>query len=424
MTLAEKIGQLNQISPWDYNDLAGRVAAGQNLTVDLQGSCLRSRMIHEYTENGAGEYSRVHGNKYTLKFLGMYEHRSGSRSWNSGISHNSSVTHNVYSQEYMRKKADVTQSQTAIVAEYSDRWGRWGTVLNIRAAYNHMKQDNRSIDRIFLLPAVNVSYRPADNYFLRYTVSLDYVMPGVSEISAVAQPVQSGMIRRGNPALRPFHVIDQAVTASFGCRCVTVKAIAGYRNEHNPVMESVIFENGEFVRTYFNQRSFQLLRLGGTLSARPWKDHVSITAEPMLYRYFSHGIGYRHCHSIFRIGLSVDFNYGNWLAYANIMSGPENKMYGEEIIEEKDMNQIMAGYKRNGWSIHLGVFNAFMRDYWMETRNVSSLAPYRSKAHSGRSSSYMAIRFSLSLDFGRKSRQVDVPDHAADNDSGILTGTK
>lgn len=29
MTLAEKLGQLNQISPWDYNDLAGRVASGQ-----------------------------------------------------------------------------------------------------------------------------------------------------------------------------------------------------------------------------------------------------------------------------------------------------------------------------------------------------------------------------------------------------------
>lgn len=70
MTLAEKIGQLNQISPWDYNDLAGRVAAGQNLTVDLQGSCLRSRMIHEYTENGAGEYSRVHGNKLYFEIFG------------------------------------------------------------------------------------------------------------------------------------------------------------------------------------------------------------------------------------------------------------------------------------------------------------------------------------------------------------------
>lgn len=29
MDLSEKLGQLNQISPWDYNDLAGRVAAGQ-----------------------------------------------------------------------------------------------------------------------------------------------------------------------------------------------------------------------------------------------------------------------------------------------------------------------------------------------------------------------------------------------------------
>lgn len=29
MELSEKLGQLNQISPWDYNDLAGRVATGQ-----------------------------------------------------------------------------------------------------------------------------------------------------------------------------------------------------------------------------------------------------------------------------------------------------------------------------------------------------------------------------------------------------------
>ncbi len=29
MTLAEKLGQMNQLSPWDYNDLAGRVASGQ-----------------------------------------------------------------------------------------------------------------------------------------------------------------------------------------------------------------------------------------------------------------------------------------------------------------------------------------------------------------------------------------------------------
>ncbi|MDE5821759.1 MAG: hypothetical protein K2H63_04645, partial [Paramuribaculum sp.] len=220
-----------------------------------------------------------------------------------------------------------------------------------------------------------------------------------------------------------FRVIDQSFDASFESDWVGVNARVEYRNEHKPVMESVIFENGQLVKTYFNQHSFQRLIFGGAVSLRPWKDHLSITASPMLTRYISHGIDYSHCHNIFRVGLSVDFSYGNWLAYGNIMSGPANYMYGEEIIEEKDMNQIMVGYKRDKWSIHAGVFNAFI-NYWMESRNLSSLAPYTSKAHSGRNSSYFAIKFNLMLNFGRKGRQVNIRQNDIDSDSGILTGTK
>lgn len=259
---------------------------------------------------------------------------------------------------------------------------------------------------------------------MRYSASLDYMMPGASEISEVSQPIQDGMIRRGNPALNPFRVINQSYSVSYDSRYISAEAVIDYRNEHNPIMESTIFENGNFIRTYFNQKSFQHLRTGISLSMRPWKDQLSITSEPMLTRYFSHGIAYRHCHNIFRIGWSLNFSYGNWLAYANIMSGSENRMYGEEIIEEKDMNQIMVGYKRDKWSIHLGVFNAFFKDYWMETRNLSTLAPYQSKAHSGRSSSYVAVKFNLSLDFGRKGRSAGMPEIDNDRDSGILTGTK
>lgn len=52
MTLAEKIGQLNQISPWDYNDLAGRVAAGQigfilNVTDPVQVDKIQKVAVEE-----------------------------------------------------------------------------------------------------------------------------------------------------------------------------------------------------------------------------------------------------------------------------------------------------------------------------------------------------------------------------------------
>lgn len=400
-----------------------QLGGGQNLTFDLQESYLRSRMAHDYAENGVGESSRVNGNKFAVKFLGMYENHKGSRVWNVGISNNTSVIHNVYYQNG-RIGINVAETHSSLVGEYSNRFGNWGATFNLRATYNHLKQENRSIDKLFVLPTVSVSYRPYDKWFMRYSASLDYIMPRASEMSEVSQLVQDGMIRRGNPTLNPFRVINQSYSVSYDSRYISAEAVIDYRNEHNPIMESTIFENGNFVRTYFNQKSFQYLRTGISLSLRPWKDHLSITAEPMLTRYFSHGIDYLHCHNIFRIGWSLDFSYGNWLSYANIMSGSENRMYGEEIIEEKDMNQIMVGYKRDKWSIHFGVFNAFLKNYWMETRNLSALTPYQSKAYSGRGSSYVAVKFNLSLDFRRKGRAVELPEIDSDSDSGILTGTK
>lgn len=400
-----------------------RFSDTRNLTVDAQFSYLRSRMLHEYSEDGNSTDSRVSGGKYSMNFLGMYEHRVGKGAWSVGVSNNSSFIRNTYQGDVPAEVA-VNRSQSAVMGEYSGRIGDWGVMLNLRVVYDCVGQLDRKIDKLYGAPGVTVAYRPDGKWSLRYAASLDYAMPSASEISRVTQSVQTGMVRRGNPDLKPFRVADQSFTASFEHSVISAEARVLYRSEHNPIMESVLYDNGEFVRTYFNQRSFRKLGFGASVAIRPWKDHLSIAAEPMLTRYISHGIDYTHCHNIFRVGVSVDFSYGNWLAYGNIISGPANKMYGEEIIEEKDMNQILAGYKSGKWSLHLGVFNAFMKDYWMETRNLSALTPYKSKAHSGRSCSYLAVKFNLALDFGRKGRDITSPHYDADTDTGILTGTK
>ena len=394
----------------------------RSLILHAQSSYIHSKMLHEYSENEIAEMSNVKGDKYAVKLLGMYESRVRSRVWNIGVSTNYSYLRNSYMNDNTIN-VNINQSETALMGEYSNRYGNWGIMGNLKAVYRHIGQQGKNLDRLFLLPEVNISYRPWDKWFIRYSASMDYRMPKASEISDVEQPIQSGMVRRGNPNLKPFCVIDQSFDASFESSLIGVTSRIEYRNEHKPIMESVIFDNGEFVRTYFNQRSFQRLIFAGSVSLRPWKDHLSITATPILTRYFSHGIDYSHCHNIFRLGLSVDFSYGNWLAYGNIMSGPANYMYGEEIIEEKDMNQIIVGYKRDKWSIHAGVFNAFI-NYWMESCNLSALTPYTSKAHSGRNSLYIAVKFNLMLDFGRKSRKMNIHQNEIDSDSGILTGTK
>lgn len=402
-----------------------KVSERGELLVDAQGSYMKSRVIHEYSEDDSKEQTRVDGRKYAMKFLGMYQNHAGSRSWNVGLSQNNAFIENVYETD-VENVIKVNQSRTELFAEYSDRFGNWGFMGNARLVYNHLGQKGKDIDKMFIVPAATVSYRPVDRLFLRYSLSLDHIMPSASEISDITQPIQTGLLRRGNPDLKPFRVINQSLTASYEGQLISAEASLSYRNKHKPIMESVLFEDGLFIRTFFNQRSFQQLTSELALTVRPWQNHLSVTVQPVLTRYFSHGYNYRHIHNIFRVGLGIDFSYGNWCAYGNIMSGSANKMYGEEIIEEKDMNQILAGYKRTTWSLHLGIFNAFIKNYWMETRNLSALTPYISKAHSGRSSSYLALKFNLSLDFGRTCREIEptTTDSDNDNDSGILTGIK
>lgn len=394
-----------------------------NLIFDVQGSYMHSRMLHEYCENDVSEINKVSGNKYSMKALAMHEYHKDNLVLKTLVSNNSSVIANTYHQSH-DATVRINRSETAVAEEFTGNFGNWDVVGGVRFVYSHMGYDSGKIDRLFVLPSATVTWHPGGGWFMRYSASLDHTMPAAAEICDIVQPIQTGMVRIGNPGLHPFRTVGQTFDISFESELISVSPRIDYRYEHRPIMESVIYEQGQFVRTYFNQRSFQRLIAGGMVVFRPWRNHLTLSAEPLLTRYFSHGIDYHHCHNIFRLALGMDFNYGNWLAYANIMSGPANKMYGEEIIEEKDMNQIMVGYNGGLWSLHIGVFNAFMKNYWMETRNLSALAPYSSKAHGMRSNSYFAIKLSLSLDYGHKRQDVELRDREIDYDNGILPGTK
>ena len=107
------------------------------------------------------------------------------------------------------------------------------------------------------------------------------------------------------------------------------------------------------------------------------------------------------------------------------MSGPDNYMYGDEMITEKPMNMILVGYKGTNWALQAGVFN-LMKNYWMKTENFSPLTPFTSNAHCGKNT-YFAVKISFNLNHGKQQdRHEEVPANAShfDMDSGIINGVK
>ncbi len=199
----------------------------------------------------------------------------------------------------------------------------------------------------------------------------------------------------------------------------------GYLSELNPVMNSVAYEDGNFVQSYANQKYFRKLHGEGMLSVSPFGQYVSIWISPEFSRYFSRGDSYNLAKNIFRLHFGVDASYKHLIFTASTMSGPDNYMYGDEIISEKPMNMILAGYKRDSWSLQAGVFN-LMKSYWMKTENFSPLTPYKSTAHCGKNT-YFTVKFTLNLKYGKQGITLDEIQPSESNlnmDSGIVNGLK
>ncbi|MDE5625292.1 MAG: hypothetical protein K2I61_03115, partial [Muribaculaceae bacterium] len=113
-----------------------RLPGNGGLMFDAQYSYMHSRMLHTYSEDNYTESNHVKGDKHTLKFLGMYENRSGSRVWSVGVSGYKSTINNTYHQ-VIPIKIHIDRSEAALAGEYSDRFGNWGVTGNVMAAYRH-----------------------------------------------------------------------------------------------------------------------------------------------------------------------------------------------------------------------------------------------------------------------------------------------
>lgn len=395
-------------------------------TANLSGSYLRSSSFHSYMEAAgtahiADIFSTVSGRKCSMLAETYYDYRGKMSNLTGGIRHSQSRTSNLYSGS---GSVVINRYETSLFGGYDLRLQCIGFFANLTANRFQVSQGAVRSLNYSLNPSLGLSYTHADNFRARYDARLYYRQPQLSDMSDVEQSVQPGIVRRGNPNLRSFRVIDQRLTLSCTFPWISADLKVDWRDEHNPAMSTTIREGELFVITYENQRSFKELRSELTLTLRPWGDHLSVAVAPALSRFFSYGNNYTHIRNIFHLGINLEFNYGCWTVSGSIMTGDANRMYGEEIIREKDMNCFLVGYRRSHWAVQAGVFNAFMGSYWMKSENMSELTPSVSIAHCDRNL-YGVVKFSVDIGFGLGGKRSDKPGLSMpDTDAGIMDSTK
>lgn len=382
------------------------------------------RIYQEKRDNDAitDILSNINGSKYSLIAEGIYEKKIGeSNKITGGIKHAQSYTNNEYTGTAIAA-VSMKQAESSVYTEYQGRTGKWGYMANLTATRLYYSQENNHTEKYALQPSARLVFEPTNNLYFRYRINLRTNSPSLSAMNDVEQVIDTWQVRRGNPDLEAFNILSQSFMTGYNKGFFGIDLMVGYDYEYNPIMESVFYENGKFIRTYENQESFQNLSLEATFKLKPWKNHLTLSVTPRINRFISKGNNYLHTYTMPEVRINLDFSYNNWLANFSTIT-PKRSMYGEQLMKSDQMYAIMAGYKQPNWSIMVGVLNPFTSEYKTENKDWSALNPVDSKIHTSNNKSFL-VKLSFNLNYGKQFKGAKKQINNTDTDSGIMQGIK
>lgn len=400
----------------------------QRLIFNLVGTYIKSNNTRIYQERqdnltGTELFSDISGKKYSLIAEGIYEKKTGEGVLTGGLKHMQAYTDNQYKGNSMMDIM-LRQAESYAYAEYKGKIQNWGYVANLTFhRFYYSQKENRS-EKYGLQPSFLISYNPMDNLHFRYHINLKNNVPSIAYLNDVEQQIDNLQTRRGNPALQSFRSTIQDFNAVFSAGICSIDALVSYNYEKNPIMESVLYEEGTFIHTYENQKSFQHLAAEVTFKIKLWKDHISLSVTPGINRYISTGNNYLHTYTLKELRINLDASYKNWLLSFMTITPPNRYVYGEQLMKGELMHTLMVGYKQPAWSVMAGVHNPFMKTYRSENENWSALNPVKSDIHSTNMSNTFVVKVNFNLNFGRQYKSSNKSIQNMDTDSGILQGTK
>lgn len=367
-------------------------------------------------------YSHISGDKYSLIAEGIYERKLGEGKFTAGLKYKQTYSDNTYEGTTV---ADVSmrQAENYIYAEYQFKKGKFGYMANLTGTRFYYSQGGEKQEKYLLQPSARINYNPNDNAYFRYRFNYWGHIPSLGELNNVEQAMDSLQMRRGNPNLKSNYSLNHNLTAGYNKGMFGVDLFMQYTYRNKPVMESIFFEDGKFIRTSENQKSHHHLQVQTTFKFKPWKEYVTISLTPGLNRYISYGNNYTHTYTNKFFNANMDASYKGWLL--SFWCGTSwDWFYGESKNEGETLHMLAFGYNKPNWSVMLGAFNPFGGDYKRNDENWSNLAYSKSRIFTDNLAQMVFVRASFNINFGRQFKGGDRRINNSDTDSGIMSGAK
>jgi hypothetical protein len=371
-----------------------------------------------------GLFSDISGNKYSMIAEGIYEKRTATGVFTGGVKHTQAYAKNQYGGTVI---ADVSmaQAESYLYAEYMLKRRKWTYMANVAGERFYFSQKKNTTERYALLPAARVTFAPNSDWNYRYGINMQNTVPSLAYLNDVEQQIDPLQVRRGNPDLKSFQTLAQTLNVTFSKKIITVDLLLGYNYEYSPVMETVLRENGVFVRTYENQRNFQTVSAEPTVKLKPWKNYLTVLIAPRFAHYVSNGNSYAHTFDLSTLRVHIDGNYKNWTGMIMFQTPPfGNYFYGEQSSKSTMISVVAVSYRHSNWSAMAGAMNPLGFKMKTTGENRAALNPVISEAWNDGMKQKVTVKFTYNFNFGKQVKGVNRRVENKDENTGIMSGGK
>lgn len=399
----------------------------QTLVINVVGTYIDSHSERTYSESKNEElltdiFSNIDGNKYSIIGEGIYEKAFSKSKLSTGLKHNQSFSDNKYTGS-TNAKTKMTQSDTYAYVEYQGKIKKFNYLVGVGASRSWFEQSGDGYQHYTFRPTLRLTYNFNDNSFIRYRGSMSSSSPSLGDLGETEQLIDSLQIRRGNPNLKPYRTFSNSLNYDFHKGIFNLNFYLGYWYYDKPIMEQTLREGNKFIRTNFNQKSWQKLNPELGIKVGPIKDLITLSLTTGINYFDSRGNNYHHTYTNWYYRAEVMLYYKKWMAMFQIQNH-HNNFYGESLNYGENFHGLFVMYKHKQLSCGVIVLNPFINNWRSGGENWSVYAPSKNWHYLKESSQVFAISFAYSFSFGRKYESASKRLSNQDTDSGVLSGGK
>lgn len=292
-----------------------------------------------------------------------------------------------------------------------------GTYIHTNGAYYEDEEFSFWLCR----PKLTLAYSLTSSFQIRLGSELSQHISQIAMISDTRIRKNSMEWTVGNPSLKPNSRYENWVVFSFSKPRINTDFTLNYRiNRHCNLAKYTRTENDQFLYSQENQPHCNMLYLTNDTRFDIIPDHLILSVNAGIYRFFNKGDEYSHCYTAYNYGGTLQGYWGKWTVMLYADNG-WNFMEGENIGHNPPSLAVSASYHIGDFDFTLYMHNPFMahpKSYSAEIVNALLRKQVRGYDNSG--GNLFRIGVAWNINRGKEYRKIPRNINNEERETGIL----